>query len=88
MKIDSSLSSVSSPSPSPLQKVSQGLEALFVEHMISAMRKTVPENELWGKSQAEKIYQSLLDAEYAQKMAQTEQLGISTLIYQFFMRQK
>ena len=78
--------------PSNMQQVSQskdiaateeeleaarGIEALFIGQMIDGMRKTVPENEYVEKSQAERIYQGLLDNEYSRVLSESGNFGIA-----------
>ncbi len=55
----------------------QGMEAIFVNQMIEEMRKSVPENEVVPRSYAEKVYQSMLDQEYAEILSGTGQFGIA-----------
>jgi Rod binding domain-containing protein len=69
-----------------VQKVAQQYEALFVNQLVTAMRKTVSKGGFVPESNAERVYQSMLDSEYAQKMAETEQLGLSKLIYDHLLR--
>ncbi len=71
-----------------VKKVAQQYEALFVNQLISAMRKTITKGGIVPESNAERVYQSMLDSEHAQNMAKTEQLGLSKLIYDHLMREK
>ena len=70
-----------------VRKVAKQFEALFVNQMISAMRKTVVKGGLVPESNAERVYQSMLDSNHAEKMADTEQLGLSQMIYDHLLRQ-
>lgn len=70
-----------------VRKVAKQFEALFVNQMISAMRKTVTKGGLVPESNAERVYQSMLDSQHAEKMADTEQLGLSQMIYDHLLRQ-
>jgi Rod binding domain-containing protein len=38
------------------------------------------------QSQGEKIYQGMLDNEHAERMAQSNQLGLSDMIYEHLLR--
>jgi flagellar protein FlgJ len=69
-----------------LHDISKQFEALFVNQMVSEMRKTVVRGGLIPESQAEKVYQSMLDSDYAQKIADSEQVGLSKMIYQQLLR--
>ena len=75
------------PENPELRQKARDFEALFINQMISAMRKTVPENGLIPKSQGERVFESMLDSQNAQTMADTEQLGLSQVIYQHLLRQ-
>ena len=70
-----------------VRKVAKQFEALFVNQMISAMRKTVVKGGLVPESNAERVYQSMLDSQHAEKMADTEQLGLSQMIYDHLLLQ-
>lgn len=69
-----------------LRKVSQQFEALFVNHLVSAMRKTVTKGSFIPESHAERVYQGMLDSEYSQRMAESNQLGLSQLLYEHLLR--
>lgn len=65
-----------------IQKVSVEFEAVMVQSMLKAMRKTVPEGKLFPKSNAEKIYEEMLDTELANQVAQKQSLGLAKQIYE------
>ncbi len=69
-----------------LKKVAKQFESVFVNQIVGAMRKTVVKGGLVPESNAERIYQNLLDAEYSQNISESEQIGISNLIYQQLLR--
>jgi flagellar protein FlgJ len=69
-----------------LRKVAQQFEALFTNQLLGAMRKTVIKQGYVPESPAERVYQGLLDAEYAQAIAESEQIGLSRLIYDHLLR--
>ena len=50
-----------------LKEACQGFEAMYMELMYKKMRDTVPEDELFGDSNADKIWQSMLDSEMMQQ---------------------
>ena len=64
-----------------LKKSCQDFEAIFIDSMFKAMRKTVGENELLPKSNAEKMYQEMLDTEMAGRIAQKQSIGLAEEIY-------
>jgi flagellar protein FlgJ len=63
-----------------LKAACEDMEALFVHHMLSEMRKTVPKSGLIDGGRSEEIYTSLMDAELAKKMAGSGGLGLSTIL--------
>ncbi len=70
-----------------LKQVSKQYEALFVNQLVSAMRKTVDRTgSLVPESHAEKTYQNLLDYEHSQRIADSELLGLSKLVYEHLLR--
>lgn len=69
-----------------LRKVSQQFEGMFVNHLVTAMRKTVTKGGFVPESHAERVYQGMLDSEYSQRMAETNQTGLSQLIYEHLLR--
>lgn len=69
-----------------MQKVSKSFEALLVNQMIGEMRKTVGSGGLIQESHAEKVFKSMLDSEYSQKISQTGELGLSKMIYDHLLQ--
>ena len=69
-----------------LRKASRQFEAMFMNQLIGAMRKTVGEGGLIPQSQGEKVYQSMLDSEYAGAIAESQQIGLSKIIYEHLLR--
>lgn len=69
-----------------LQRVSQQFEAVFVNQLVDAMRKTVTKGGLIAESQAERVFQGMLDQQYAESISHSEELGLSKLIYEHLLR--
>jgi Rod binding domain-containing protein len=65
-----------------LKGACEEMEALFLHHLLSEMRKTVAKSGLLDGGRAEEIYTSLMDAELAQQMARDGGLGLSSLLLQ------
>jgi Rod binding domain-containing protein len=72
--------------PEGVKKAAQGMEAMFLSQMYKAMRKTVPNSPMSMNSNASKIYQGMLDWEYAQTAARTGGVGLSDLVVAYLMR--
>ena len=69
-----------------LMKLSRQFESMFVNQMVTAMRKTVVKQGLVQESHAEKVYQSMLDSSHSEQISQSEQLGLSRMIYDQLLR--
>lgn len=71
-----------------LRKASREFEAVFIGQMIDAMRKTVGEGGLLKKSNGEQIFESMLDEEWAKKLASKGGANsLSEIIYRQLSRQ-
>lgn len=69
-----------------LKEVSKSFEALFINHMIGEMRKTVNKSGFIPEGAGEKIYRGMLDQEYAKSISEKDELGISKLVYDHLLR--
>lgn len=58
----------------------QEMERMFITVMLKEMRRTVPEESLFGESPGKKIFEEMLDEVFAEKMAESGQLGIAKAI--------
>lgn len=72
--------------PDKMWDVSRQFEAVFVNQMIGAMRNTVAKDGYVPESHAEKVYQSMLDQQYAERIAVTDQLGLAKIIHEQLLR--
>lgn len=59
--------------------VAQGMERIFLKHLIEKMRDTVPKGGM-DQSQAQKVYANMLDDEYAKMWAEGGGIGLSKMI--------
>lgn len=64
-----------------LKSACEGFEEMFLDLMYSKMRETVPDDSLFGKSNGEKIMQSMLDSELTKQMAKAGGVGLGDMIY-------
>jgi len=53
---------------------------------MSEMRRTVPDTDLLGNRQAEKLFQSMLDQEMATHSAKSQGVGLAKMIYEQMSR--
>lgn len=68
------------PADPELKAACDDMEALFIHHMLSEMRKTVDKSGLIDGGRSEEIYTSLMDAELAKEMARSGGLGLSAIL--------
>jgi flagellar protein FlgJ len=59
------------------EKVAEEFESIFLDMMLKSMRKTAVGEE---ESNAQSIYTSMLDSEYAKQMSANKSFGIKSLI--------
>ncbi len=64
--------------PNDYKSVASGMEKQFVKHMIEQMDKTIGRSE--KESSAEEYYKALLHNEFANKISQSDSLGIQDII--------
>ncbi|WP_448872777.1 rod-binding protein [Desulfobulbus propionicus] len=64
-----------------LKKSCQDFEAIFIQSMFKAMRKTIPDGGLFAKDHATEMYQDMLDQEVASTIAQRQSLGLAEQMY-------
>ncbi len=70
-----------------LEESAREFEAVFMNTLMKAMRKTVPENELFNSGGATKFYRQMHDAEMAKALAGSGSgMGIADMIIQQFAR--
>jgi len=81
-------SAVSDEEKAKVSKVAKQFESLFVNQLVSEMRKTVTRGGIVPESHAERVYQAMLDHEYSQQISETEQIGLSKLIYDHLLRNR
>ncbi len=64
-----------------LWKISLQFEAMLIQQMMSAMRKTVPESELLPSKFANDTYSSLFDQAISDSASKRGSLGIAKSVY-------
>ena len=71
-----------------LKDASEDLESVFVFQMLEAMRKTIASGGLIEKSNGQRIFESMLDEEWAKKLAaKSGPNSISAMLYRQLSRQ-
>ena len=64
-----------------LMEACRGFEAMFLNFMYEKMRDTVPDNTLFGTTNADKILQSMLDTELTKNMAEAGGIGLADMMF-------
>ncbi len=83
-------SSVSGKTPAAndrLWQASRQFETLFVEQMLSSMRKTVPDSGLIKKGFADDVQTSMLDQAIAEAVGKQGRMGIAQSLYRQLSQQ-
>jgi len=65
------------PAPAREKAALQEFERLFLGQLLREMRKTVPENSLFGKSSEQEFAEEMMDDQMAGEMAKSGQFGIA-----------
>lgn len=60
-----------------IKQSAQDFEAIFLETMLKSMRQSVEKSGLIDGGNAERMYESMLDTEYAKQMASQNMTGIA-----------
>jgi len=67
-----------------IRKAAQGFASLFILQMLQEMRKTVPDNSLFGgKSFGMDVFTSMLDEKIANRVAQRQSMGLTEMIAEY-----
>lgn len=64
-----------------VREACQGFETMFLSMMYRQMRATVPDNTLFGNSNSQKIWQSMLDDSMMEQVSKSGGVGLADMIY-------
>ncbi len=64
-----------------LKEACKGFETMFLQMMYREMRKTVPEDPMFGKSNAMDIFEDMRDTELMKATAEAGGIGLADIIY-------
>ena len=70
-----------------LKEACKGFEAMFLNMMYKQMRATVPTDDLFGDSNAKKIYQEMHDEKLMDGIAQGGGVGLADMLYKQLSRE-
>lgn len=72
--------------PEKMKAAAQQFEAVFIQQMFKEMRKTIPDDGLIQRGNADDIYNQMQDLEAAKITAQQGGIGLAELMMQQLMR--
>jgi peptidoglycan hydrolase FlgJ len=64
-----------------LKKSCQDFEAIFIQSMFKAMRKTVPEGGIFEKDTSTETFQEMIDQEIATDVSRRQSVGLAEQMY-------
>ncbi len=64
-----------------LRESTREFEAIYVNEMFKAMRKTVPEDGIFKTSKTEEMFRDMMDMELARETAKGDGIGIGKAMY-------
>ncbi|MEN6412101.1 MAG: rod-binding protein [Veillonellales bacterium] len=64
-----------------LKHACRDMEAVFLNLLLTEMRKTVPKSSLLGDQSQEELMTSMLDSEMTKNMAQAGGIGLADMLY-------
>ncbi|MFP4497948.1 MAG: rod-binding protein [Vulcanimicrobiota bacterium] len=64
-----------------LQKACKEFESLFLNQLLTAMRKTIPKVDGQENNQKQ-MYESMMDTELAKSWSQSDGIGLANVLYQ------
>jgi flagellar protein FlgJ len=64
-----------------IKNVSKQFESIFLGYMLQQMRKTVPEDPIFGNSAAKNIFSDMHDEALSKEMANAGGIGLAAMLY-------
>lgn len=64
-----------------LKKTCADFESIFIYYMFKSMRKSVPQNDLFGNTHGSEIYKSMTDQAMSDHIARGRGMGLGELLY-------
>lgn len=90
--IDSSVNAgirgASSSEDAKLKEATKDFETLFVKQMLNSMKKTINKSGLLDGGMGQEIFEDMLYDEYAAKITDTADLGISDMMFKQLSTQR
>lgn len=70
-----------------LEKVCLEFEAIFINQMLKAMRKTIPKTNFFKKESGRELFESLFDSEISKIVSQKGGFGLGKILYKKMIEQ-
>jgi len=64
-----------------LKEACKQFESLFLNQLLTSMRKTIPKSKL-GESKEKEMYDSMMDQEMSKAWASSDGIGLANMLYQ------
>jgi flagellar protein FlgJ len=64
-----------------IKKVSQEFESIFLGYMLKQMRKTIPDDPIFGNSNAKDIFMDMHDDSVSKELSKAGGIGLAAMIY-------
>ena len=64
-----------------LKKACADFESIFVYYILKSMRKSLPQDRLFGDTQGQKLYKSMADQAMSENIATGRGVGLGELLY-------
>jgi peptidoglycan hydrolase FlgJ len=64
-----------------LKETCQDMESVFLSYLMKSMRETVQKSDLFGSSEGEDMFQSMMDDEICKSASRTSSTGIADMLY-------
>lgn len=69
-----------------IEEAAQGFESMFVNMLISQMRKTIPDSELLENGPGRQMFEEMFDQEISKKISERGGIGIADAVKREFER--
>ncbi len=70
-----------------LEKVCLEFEAIFINQILKAMRKTIPQSGFFKKESGRELFESLFDSEISRIVSQKGGFGLGKILYKKMIEQ-
>lgn len=65
-----------------LKDTCKQFESLFLNQLLTSMRKTIPKSDLMGENKEMEMYDSMMDQEMSKAWASSDGIGLANMLYQ------